>query len=87
MHTLNKKVIRNGLFRVKKVSYKQTPEIKDVIQNLSDKYKTLELNKFYSKIYSNLNDNSSIYDVLKLAYSYYFYLTTIIIQNFEDITQ
>lgn len=87
LHTLNKKVIRKGLFRVKKVSYKQTPEIKDVIQNLSDKYKTLELNKFYSKIYSNLNDNSSIYDVLKLAYSYYFYLTTIIIQNFEDITQ
>ena len=33
-------------------------------------YKELDLNKFYNKIYSNLGENSSIYEALNLANSY-----------------
>lgn len=84
---LNKKVTRKGLFRVKVISYKQTPEIKELIQTLQEKYKTLDKHKFYNKIYTELNENSTIYDALKLADSYFVYLTTCIIENFENITQ
>ncbi len=84
---LNKKVTRKGLFRVKNVSYKQTPEIKETIQTIKEKYKELDKNKFYNKIYTELNENSTLYDALKLANSYYVYLTTCIIENFENISQ
>jgi len=55
---LNKKVTRKGLFRIKNVSYKQTPEIKETIQKIKEKYKQLDKNKFYNKIYTELNNNS-----------------------------
>ena len=84
---LNKKVTRKGLFRVKNVSYKQTPEIKETIQKIKEKYKQLDKNKFYNKIYTELNNNSTLYDALNLANSYYVYLTSCIIENFENITQ
>lgn len=83
----NKKVTRKGLFRVKNVSYKQTPEIKETIQKIKEKYKQLDKNKFYNKIYTELNENSTLYDALNLANSYYVYLTSCIIENFENITQ
>lgn len=87
LKNLNKKSTQRGLFRTKNISYKQTPEFKEVIQTLKEKYKQLDKYKFYNKIYLELNENSTIYDALKLASSYYIYLTTCIISNFENITQ
>lgn len=82
---LNKKATRRGLFGIKKKEYKQTPETKELIQTIREKYKELDMNKFYNKIYTELNKDSTIYDALKLADSYYFYLTSCIIKNFKNI--
>lgn len=87
LYALNKKTARKGLFKNKKENSKQTLVIKDIIQKLNDKYKELELNKFYNKIYLKLNENSTVYDVLKLAYSYYYYLIVTINKNFKDAMQ
>ncbi len=87
LYSLNKKASGRGWFKSKKSNSKQTLAIKDTIQNLNDKYKELELNKFYNKIYLKLNENSTIYDVLKLAYSYYYYLIVTINKNFKDAIQ
>ena len=54
---------------------------------LKKTYKELEKNKFYSKIYNNIEDNSTIYDILNLANSYYNYLTNCMIENNKTITQ
>lgn len=82
---LNKKATRRGLFGIKRKEYKQTPETKELIQTIREKYKELDMNKFYNKIYTELNKDSTIYDVLKLANSYYVYLTSCIIKNFKNI--
>ena len=82
---LNKKSTRRGLFGIKKKEYRQTPETKELIQTIREKYKELDMNKFYNKIYTELNKDSTIYDVLKLANSYYVYLTSCIIKNFKNI--
>ena len=82
---LNKKATRRGLFGIKKKEYRQTPETKELIQTIREKYKELDMNKFYNKIYTELNKDSTIYDVLKLANSYYVYLTSCIIKNFKNI--
>ena len=45
------------------------------------------MNRFYNKIYANIKDDSTIYDVLKLANSDYNYLTDCMIENNKTITQ
>lgn len=82
---LNKKATQRGLFKTKKIEYKQTPEIKELIHTIRKKYKELDSNKFYNKIYTNLNKDCTIYEVLNLANSYYCYLTSCIIKNFPNI--
>lgn len=87
LSNLNKKVLRKKLFRPSEVEYRQTPEIKELIILIKEKYRELDANKFYNKIYTELNDKSTLYDVLKLANSYYTYLTSCIIKNFKNIAQ
>lgn len=83
---LNKKSL-GGLFRKNKQEMKQSIEQNNLILELKNMYKELDQNKFYNKIYTNLNDNSTIYDVLNLANSYYNYLTKCLIENNKIITQ
>ena len=66
---------------------KQTPEQKQITAEARNAYKEMELNKFYNKIYSILRDDSTIYETLELASSYYNYLTKCIIENNSTITQ
>lgn len=83
---LNKKASKKGLFGKKK-EVKQTAEQNQMILEIKKSYKELDLNKFYNKIYSNLGENSSIYEALNLANSYYNYLTSCMIENNKTITQ
>lgn len=84
---LNKKVSSKGLFGKKKKEVKQSAEQNQMIIEIKKAYKELELNKFYNKIYSNLGENTSLYEALNLANSYYNYLTTCMIENNKTITQ
>ena len=59
--------------------------LNDQIELVKTKYHELELNKFYEKI-SNLDDNTSYYDILTLSCSYYIYLRKIIENESEGIT-
>ena len=58
-----------------------------LVLELKDLYQELDLNKFYNKIYSNINDESTVYEVLILANSYYKYLTSCIKRNNKSIEQ
>lgn len=82
---LNKKG-KNG-FGKKKKEIKQTAEQNQLILEIKNLYKELDLNKFYNKIYTHLEESSTIYEVLNLANSYYNYLTNCIIINKKTITQ
>ena len=84
---LNKKASNKGLFGKKNKEVKQSAEQNQMILDIKKSYKELDLNKFYNKIYSNLGENSTIYDALQLANSYYNYLTNCIIENNNTITQ
>lgn len=76
-----------GMFKKDKQEMKQSLEQNNIILELKNTYKELDLNKFYNKIYTNLGDNSTIYDALNLANSYYNYLTKCMIENNKTITQ
>ena len=86
LRKLNKKSQSKGLFG-KKDPTKQTAEQNKKILEIKELYKKLELDKFYNKIYTELSDNSTIYDVLNLASCYYDYLVECIIKNNKTITQ
>ena len=58
-----------------------------MIAEARNAYKEMELNKFYNQIYLNVKSDSTVYDVLELANSYYVYLTKCIIENNKTITQ
>ncbi len=77
---------RISLFR-KNIETKQTAEQKQIIAETRNAYKNMELDKFYNKIYLELKDDSTVYEVLELANSYYNYLTKVIIENDTTITQ
>lgn len=83
---LNKKASSKGLFGQKK-EIKQTAEQNQMIIDIKKTYKELDLNKFYNKIATQLEDDSTIYDALSLANSYYNYLTNCMIGNNATITQ
>ena len=72
---------------MKKDITKQTAEQTTLIAEIKELYKQLDLNKFYNKIYSELKDDSTIYEALNLASSYYTYLTDVMIKNNKTITQ
>lgn len=84
---LNKKVYSKGLFSKRSKEVKQSTEQTQMILELKKLYKELDANKFYNKIYSELGENSTIYDALNLANSYYNYLTNCMIENNKTITQ
>lgn len=84
---INKKISGKGLFGKKNKEVKQSAEQNQIILELKKTYKELEKNKFYNKIYNNIEDNSTIYDILNLANSYYNYLTNCMIENNKTITQ
>lgn len=84
---INKKATRKGIFKKTTKKLKQTPEQKQITAEAINAYKEMELNKFYNKIYSILRDDSTIYETLELASSYYNYLTKCIIENNSTITQ
>lgn len=85
LNKLNKKANKKGLFGTKKVAYGQTQETKELIQMIKEKYKELDMNKFYNKIYADIHKDSTIYDILNLANSYYVYLTACLIDHFKNI--
>ena len=62
-------------------------DVNDQIRELKTVYRDLEDNKVKSIILENLSDSSTIYDVLKLASSFYNFLVDIIIKRYEDIEQ
>ena len=84
---LNKNTSSNGLFGKKNDKSKQNAQQNQLIKEIKELYKQLDLNKFYNKIYSELTDNSTLYDVLNLANCYYGYLASCIIKNNQSISQ
>ena len=85
LNKLNKKANKKGLFGIKKIANGQTQETKELIQTIKEKYKELDMNKFYNKIYADINKDSTIYDVLNIVNSYYDYLTTCLINKLKNI--
>ena len=79
------KQIKNELTNTQ--TQKQAKEQNNLILEIKDMYGQLDLNKFYNKIYTELTDNATIYDVLKLASSYYNYLVECIIKKDKSIVQ
>lgn len=85
---INKKLYgKKGFFGKKKQEIKQSTEQNQIVEHLKKDYKDLEINKFLNKMASNLDENATIYDALKLASSYYNYLAVCIIENNKNITQ
>ena len=54
---------------------------------IKDMYRKLDEDRVYNKIAENITDNSTIYDILYFASSFYSFLVEVIINNFEDIPQ
>lgn len=84
---LNKKLNSKGFFSKKTKGIKQSPEMNALINTIKNKYKELEFNEFYNKIATQVNDHSTIFEVLKLATSDYVYLTDSIIRNDNSISE
>ena len=85
LNKLNKKANKKGFFGIKKVTPGQTQETKELIQTIKEKYKELDMNKFYHKIYTDIDKDSTIYNILVLANSYYVFLTMCLIHHFKNI--
>ena len=83
---LNKKA-ETGLFGKKVTSPGMSAEQNALISELKNMYKKLDLDKFYNKVYSEVTEDTTIYQALRLANSYYEYLTTCIIKNDSTIMQ
>lgn len=83
----NKKAISSGIFGRKKKEVRQTAEQNQIIEELKNDYKELELNKYLNKIATFLDENSTLREVLNLANSYYGNLANCIIENNKNITQ
>ena len=85
LNKFNKKANKKGLLGIKKITSGQTQETKELIQTIKEKYKELDMNKFCNKIYADIHKDSTIYDILNLANSYYVFLTTCLINHFKNI--
>ena len=84
---LNTKSSKKGFFGKKIEPQNQAAEQANIIKELREAYKELEINEFYQKMSEVLNDNSTLFDALHLAYSYYNYLIPCLIKNNKTITQ
>lgn len=87
LQKLNSKMSGRGFFFKKKKTEKQTAEYTEQIFKLKDKYRELDLNKIQEKIYEEMTDTTTIFDVLNFACSFHNYITKCIIEQFKDITQ
>lgn len=84
---LNKKINSKSIFVSKDKKTTQNTEFNATIKELKELYKELKMNEFYNKIYTDLNENSTIYDVLYLANAHYYYLVDCFIRNNQEISQ
>ncbi|MBR3163419.1 MAG: hypothetical protein IKF17_04915 [Clostridia bacterium] len=87
LRKLNSKSNKKGLFGKKTEPQTQTIEQTNLINEIREEYKNLDINEFYQKMYDTIDDNSSIYEVLNLACSYYNYMIQCLIKNNKNITQ
>ena len=84
---LNKKFKSGGWFSKKNLDMGLSKEQDTLILELNELYKKLDEARFYNKIYSEITDNSTIFEILELSKSYYQYITSCIIKNDKTITQ
>lgn len=80
---LNKSINKRSLFGIKKEENKKL-QYNELITQLKQLYKELEINKVNQKIYTDINDNSTIKDVLNLVNSFYHYITDCMASKYED---
>lgn len=76
-----------GFFIFKSKKEQNTNNSTKLIKEIEALYKELDLNTFYEKIATEINDNSTIQDVLGLAVEFYNYMISCMIKNEEDISQ
>lgn len=81
---INNKINGHGI--LVKSNDKYVVEANNLILELKDKYTDLEKNKINNKIYSELDENSTLLDVLKVASSFYSFLYRCAREEFVDAT-
>lgn len=82
---LNSK-LNNAKGILKKTSEKNVTQQNDLVLEIKSLYRNLDEFIVYEKICENLNDSSTILEVLNLASSFYKYLYKCNMENFEGIT-
>ena len=83
--SLSNKIEGKGLF--KKPNDKYSKEQNDLILEAKELYKELEKYKVYNKVATELDDSSTLYDVLEFASCFYKYLFECIITKQKEITE
>lgn len=81
---INNKINGHGI--LVKSNDKYVVEANNLILELKDKYTDLEKNKINNKIYSELDEDSTLLDVLKVASSFYSFLYRCAREEFVDAT-
>ncbi len=84
---LNKKQEAGGWFGKKATTTGISTEQSALFLELKNSYRKLDLDRFYSKMYSCITDDTTLFETLELATSYYEYITQCIIKNDQTITQ
>lgn len=84
---INSKINRKNFCFIKFDNTKNIEEQSKILQEMKNDYKELNLNEFYQKMSEVIKDNSTIFDVLSLASSYYNFLIKCLIDKNNDITQ
>lgn len=87
LKSLNKKINNKGIFSKKEKQEKQIAQYNETINQIQELYKQLDEEEIYQKIIANLNDDSTIFDVLYFSSKFTNYLTECIINNNKTITQ
>lgn len=86
LRKLNKKLSGKGLL-VKRKEEKRTLEYNSLVKEIEKLYKELDENEVKNKILTKLDDNSTIYDFLYFANSFYNYMVKCILENNKGILQ
>ena len=84
---INKKIIKTSIFLKNNESSNEIIKQNQIIIELNELYKELDINSCYSKISYDLKDNSTLYEALELALSSYYYLNKLIINNQKEIEE
>lgn len=75
------------IFKSKNKLEKNNEDFEVKIKDLKQEYRELEKNKVNSIIKRVLNNNSTMYDLLKLTTYFFSFLVDLVIDEFEDATQ